>query len=67
MVQEELIDMTDEVDKFRVSTIVVQAGIQELLPAWNHHSIPGSCTCPIEIDESLKLILAKPYSILFFY
>jgi hypothetical protein len=44
MVQEELIDMTDETDKYCVSWITiqtVQAGIQELLPAWNHHSIPG--------------------------
>ncbi|XP_020899410.1 uncharacterized protein LOC110238104 [Exaiptasia diaphana] len=44
MVQEELIDMTDEIDKYCVSWITiqtVQAGIQELLPAWNNHSIPG--------------------------
>lgn len=44
MVQEELIDMTNDLDQFCVSTItiqVVQAGVQELLPAWNHHSIPG--------------------------
>ena len=42
MVQEELIDMTDEVLCFIYIVIrVVQAGIQELLPAWNHHCIPG--------------------------
>ena len=45
MIQEELIDMTDETDKYCVSWITiqtVQAGLQELLPAWNSHSIPGN-------------------------
>ncbi|XP_046855990.1 uncharacterized protein LOC124449089 [Xenia sp. Carnegie-2017] len=44
MAQEELIDMVNVVHQFCVSTIViqvVQAGIQELLPAWNCHTIPG--------------------------
>ncbi len=44
MVQEELVDLTNEIDKFCVSTVVVkvvQAGIKELLPAWNHHPVPG--------------------------
>ena len=36
MVQEELIDLTNNIDKFCVSTVVakvVQAGVEELLPA----------------------------------
>ena len=44
MVQDEMIDMTSPVDQFCVSTVViqvVQAGVQELIPAWNNHSIPG--------------------------
>lgn len=44
MVEEEVIDMRNETDKFCVSFItvrVVQAGVQELLPAWNYHHIPG--------------------------
>ena len=44
MVQEELIDLTNDIDKFCVSTVVVkvvQAGMEELLPAWHYHPIPG--------------------------
>ena len=44
MVQEELIDLRDETTKFCVSQIaigIVQAGVQELLPSWNRHCIPG--------------------------
>ena len=44
MVQEELIDMTNDIDRYCVSWITiqtVQAGIQELIAAWNSHSIPG--------------------------
>jgi len=44
MVEEEIIDMRDDIDKFCVSWVtirVVQAGVKELVPAWNHHLIPG--------------------------
>ncbi|KAK3738875.1 hypothetical protein QZH41_014659 [Actinostola sp. cb2023] len=48
MVQEEVIDMTDDTDRFCVSWITiqtVQAGLRELLSAWNSHSIPGKYFC----------------------
>lgn len=47
MVQEELIDMTNETERYCISWITIQmveAGLKVLIPAWNNHPIPSN-TC----------------------
>jgi len=44
LVEDEIIDMRSEIDKYCVSWVtihVVQAGVQEFHPVGNHHYIPG--------------------------
>ena len=46
MVNEDLINMDDDMNKFCVSWFtsrIADIGIQQVISSWNNHAIPGKC------------------------